>query len=67
MTGAAWPSPSATSHTILGPAEPNDLISGILSLTILSKPSDIKSTTSVGEFYNLIDTYDNINKNFNYE
>jgi hypothetical protein len=33
------------------------------SLTILSKSSDIKSTTSVGEFYNLIDTYDTINKN----
>ena len=33
------------------------------SLTSLSKPSDIKSTTSVGDFYNLIDMYDNINKN----
>ena len=28
-----------------------------------SKSSDIKSTTSVGEFYHLIDTYDSINKN----
>jgi hypothetical protein len=33
------------------------------SLTILSKPSDIKSITSVGEFYNLLDIHDNINKN----
>lgn len=33
------------------------------SLTSLSKSSDIKSTTSVGDFYNLIDTYDIINKN----
>jgi hypothetical protein len=32
------------------------------SLTSLSKPSDIKSTTSVGQFYNLIDIYDKINK-----
>ena len=32
------------------------------SLTILSKPSDIKSITSVGEFYNLLDIHDNINK-----
>ena len=33
------------------------------SLTILSKPSDIKTITSVGEFYNLLDIHDNINKN----
>lgn len=33
------------------------------SLTSLSKSSDIKSTTSVGDFYNLIDTYDTINQN----
>jgi hypothetical protein len=33
------------------------------SFTILSKPSDIKSITSVGEFYNLLDIHDNINKN----
>ena len=33
------------------------------SLTILSKPSDIKSATSVGDFYNLLEIHDNINKN----
>ena len=33
------------------------------SLTSLSKSSDIKTTTSVGDFYNLIDTYDTINQN----
>ena len=32
------------------------------SLTTLSKPSDIKSMTSVGEFYNLLEMHDNINK-----
>ena len=32
------------------------------SLTTLSKPSDIKSMTSVGEFYNLLELHDNINK-----
>ena len=33
------------------------------SLTTFSKPSDIKSATSVGEFYNLLEIHDNINKN----
>lgn len=33
------------------------------SISSSSKSSDIKSTTSVGEFYHLIDTYDSINKN----
>jgi len=33
------------------------------SLSTLSNPTDIKSIISVGDFYNLLDIHDNINKN----
>ena len=33
------------------------------SFTILTKPSEIKSSTNIGEFYNLLEMHDNINKN----
>jgi len=32
------------------------------SFTILTKPSEIKSSTNIGEFYNLLEIHDNINK-----
>jgi len=33
------------------------------SFTILTKPSELKSSTKIGEFYNLLEMHDNINKN----
>ena len=32
------------------------------NFTVLSNTNDIKSITSIGEFYNLLDIHDNINK-----
>jgi len=33
------------------------------SFTILTRPSEIKSATNIGEFYNLLEMHDVINKN----